>query len=219
MQEHNMYYSFEWKCNIVGLPPSSSKTPISLIRTSSEAQKAWWKEILLSKILLLILPILKFSRSLWKSPSRGVPIKITRVSWTLLSAAIPELVDNPKVAPFSSKAPPPAVISSSSDSLEGASSSAPLQAFEHVKKSSKKKSSKRMLAHLPHRKHLTIMKRSFSPGSKGKSPSSFSSLPISSNSLDKLHDIVINCGIQDPINLEGLSDIQAMEKEGSTPSP
>ncbi|ONK77936.1 uncharacterized protein A4U43_C02F12490 [Asparagus officinalis] len=150
---------------------------------------------------------------------KGIPIKITRDSWTMLSVAIPDLVGNSKVDPLSSKASPQVVVSSSSDSLEGASSSTPPSCFEHVKRSSKKKSSKRMLAYLPHKKHLAIMKRSFPPGSKGKSPSSSSSLPISSSSLNKLHDIAINCGIQDPINPEGLSDIQAMEKVGSTCSP
>ncbi|ONK68130.1 uncharacterized protein A4U43_C05F7760 [Asparagus officinalis] len=214
---------FELFVRSEGLPSSSSKTPISLIRTSSEAQKASVEGNSPPQDSTPLSPNIKGHQvveeegepsqiphkgssslppqsvpvleELMEVSFKGIPIKITRDSWAMLSVAIPDLAGNSKVDPLSSKASPQVVVSSSSDSLEGASSSAPPPGFEHVKRSSKKKSSKRMLACLPHRKHLSIMKRSFPQGSKGKSPSSSSSLPISSSSLDKLHDITINCAI------------------------
>ncbi|ONK65133.1 uncharacterized protein A4U43_C07F34020 [Asparagus officinalis] len=106
---------------------------------------------------------------------KGVQIKITKASWENLVSALP---NQDAVTPASNSIPEEAAIPvSSSNSTEIASSSDPPPGFENVKRQAKKKSSRCMMTHMPHRRHLSLLKKGLLHcSSKGKLPLSL--LPL-----------------------------------------
>ncbi|XP_020258606.1 uncharacterized protein LOC109835017 [Asparagus officinalis] len=66
---------------------------------------------------------------------------------------------------------------------------------------------------LPLKKHLSKMKKGkHSSISKSKSSSSVSTPPIHSSELEKLEEISVNCGIQEPIDLLGSWNVRGLNK-------